>query len=161
MVLGIGWIPGILFGRLALWRIRRNPSLRGEGLARAGLITSYASLALTAGFFAYGLLIMAPPGGRQLSGKERAARTPTTIAAQLIDRVEIGNRESELAHGIRGRSSRSGSFMENKMWRDSAPGGSFSYVLKVDPAKPMSLYCTYWGNDAAPGRRFDVLIMAK
>jgi hypothetical protein len=38
-------------------------------------------------------------------------------------------------------------------------GGMMSFVMKVDPARPMSLYCTYWGNesDQLP-RHFDILV---
>src|SRR5580765_3484703 len=46
-VLGLGCIPGILLGHLARARIRRNPALRGQGLANAGLIISYVFLLAT------------------------------------------------------------------------------------------------------------------
>jgi DNA-directed RNA polymerase subunit RPC12/RpoP len=37
----IGWLPGIVCGHLAKSRIRRNPSLKGAGLATAGLVIGY------------------------------------------------------------------------------------------------------------------------
>ena len=40
-------IGGVICGHLARGQIRRNPLLRGSGLALAGLIIGYASLALT------------------------------------------------------------------------------------------------------------------
>ena len=45
----VGWLPGIICGHLAKSRIRRNPSLKGSGLATAGLIIGYLILLLEAG----------------------------------------------------------------------------------------------------------------
>ncbi len=42
----LGCIPGIICGHLAKAEIRKNQSLEGEGLARAGLIIGYAILGL-------------------------------------------------------------------------------------------------------------------
>jgi hypothetical protein len=57
---------------------------------------------------------------------------------------------------MQSRFSGSGQFSGRPV-RDAINGGCISYNLKVDPSRAMSLYCTYWGNDAA-GRRFDILI---
>ena len=40
----VGWLPGIICGHLAKSRIRRNPSLKGSGLATTGLIIGYLIL---------------------------------------------------------------------------------------------------------------------
>lgn len=45
----VGWLPGIICGHLAKSRIRRNPSLKGRGLATAGLIIGYLILTLEVG----------------------------------------------------------------------------------------------------------------
>lgn len=45
----VGWLPGIICGHLAQSRIRRNPSLKGSGLASAGLIIGYLFLMLEVG----------------------------------------------------------------------------------------------------------------
>ncbi len=45
----IGWLPGIICGHLAKTRMRRNSSLKGQGLATAGLAIGYLALALEAG----------------------------------------------------------------------------------------------------------------
>jgi hypothetical protein len=45
----IGWLPGIICGHLAKSRIRRNSSLKGNGLATAGLIIGYLIVMLEAG----------------------------------------------------------------------------------------------------------------
>jgi hypothetical protein len=51
---GIGAIPGIICGHLARTRIARDRSLKGAGLALAGLIISYLSLALIIGWYGFG-----------------------------------------------------------------------------------------------------------
>jgi hypothetical protein len=156
-VLGLGCIPGILLGHLARARIRRNPALRGKRLANAGLIISYAFLLATTSVIAFGLFVLAPKTGHQLSAKEKAANTKEVMTSREVDHVQVANFESEQAHNLKSRMSRTGAFSD-KPWRDAVNGGSFSYDLKVDPAKPMSVYCTYWGNDSFPGRRFDVVV---
>ena len=45
----IGWLPGIICGHLARSGMRRNSSLKGQGLATAGLAIGYLALALEAG----------------------------------------------------------------------------------------------------------------
>ncbi|EEF60830.1 DUF4190 domain-containing protein [Pedosphaera parvula] len=44
-VICIGWLPGIICGHLAKAELRRNPKLKGSGLATAGLVIGYISLA--------------------------------------------------------------------------------------------------------------------
>lgn len=45
----IGWLPGIICGHIAKSRIRRNSSLKGNGIATAGLVIGYLILLLEAG----------------------------------------------------------------------------------------------------------------
>jgi len=45
----IGWLPGIICGHMAKARIRRNPALKGNGLATAGLVIGYLILVLGVG----------------------------------------------------------------------------------------------------------------
>jgi ribosomal protein S27E len=45
----VGWLPGIICGHMAKSRIRRNPLLKGSGLATAGLIIGYLILMLEVG----------------------------------------------------------------------------------------------------------------
>ncbi|MFN3408528.1 MAG: DUF4190 domain-containing protein [Limisphaerales bacterium] len=50
LILGpFGCVPGIVFGHIALAEIRRQPSLEGQGLARAGLAVGYGFLVLFTG----------------------------------------------------------------------------------------------------------------
>ncbi|HPA04644.1 MAG TPA: glycoside hydrolase family 127 protein, partial [Candidatus Hydrogenedentes bacterium] len=43
----------------------------------------------------------------------------------------------------------------DRVWRH-APGGWFSYTVKVVPDAPMELLCIYWGGEYQ--RAFDVLV---
>ena len=156
---GIGSIPGIICGHLAKARIRRDPSLAGKGLATAGLIVSYSFLFLTLALVASGFTVFAPAHGRQLTMKEEGALTPALLAKRLVDEVKVGEYTSEFEHGMQSRFSGSGQFMDKPV-RSAANGGFISYVMKVDPAQPMVLRCTYWGGDTA-GRRFDILVNEK
>jgi hypothetical protein len=157
VALGAGSIPGIVFGHLARARIRRNPSLKGKSLATAGLVISYFFLLASVAFLTVGFFVLAPKQGRQLTAKQTEANTPEIMAARRVDEVKIGDPSSESAHGLKSRLSRGNGEFNGRRVRDAVSGGVFSYVMKVDPAKPMSLYCTYWGNDTSP-RRFDILV---
>jgi uncharacterized protein DUF4190 len=42
----LGSVLAVVFGHIALGEIRRDPSLRGRGLAIAGLVIGYVGLAL-------------------------------------------------------------------------------------------------------------------
>jgi hypothetical protein len=53
LVTCIGWLPGIICGHLARSRIRRNPSLKGGGLAAAGLLIGYLLLLSELGYGGY------------------------------------------------------------------------------------------------------------
>jgi hypothetical protein len=77
------------------------------------------------------------------------------LDARTVDRVSVGDPQSERDHGLRGQKSGAGSF-GGRMWRHATEGGWFSYTLKVLPDQAQELRITYWGSDA--GRReFDIL----
>jgi hypothetical protein len=154
--LGIGSIPGILCGHLAHKRIRRDPSLRGKRMAIAGLVISYACLLASLSALGAGVLVLVPKGGRQLNAEEQKENTEAVLAARRVDQIKFGDWQSETEHQLRSRSSSSLTFSE-RQFRHAPRGGLISYVMKVDPAQSMSLYCTYWGNDGG-GRRFDVIV---
>jgi DUF1680 family protein len=78
------------------------------------------------------------------------------LAARTIDRVEIGDARSEAAHGLAGERTQSGAGGD-RHWRHAVAGGWFSYRMRVLPEGPITLLCTYWGDDAG-ARTFDVLI---
>jgi DUF1680 family protein len=78
------------------------------------------------------------------------------LAARTVDKVLIGDAESERLHRLQGATHGAGEF-QGRPWRHAPNGGWFSYDLKVAGDKPLELWCTYWGSDAGP-REFDVLI---
>jgi hypothetical protein len=75
--------------------------------------------------------------------------------ARIVDEVKIGDRASEAAHGLKHDRSQSGAF-GGRVWRH-APDGWFSYELTILPDRPMTLCCTYWGDDVG-SRTFDILV---
>lgn len=77
------------------------------------------------------------------------------IERRTVDRVSIGNDQSERDHGFKGENSTAGNF-EIQHWRE-ARNGWFSYELKVAPDKPVILVCTYRGSEGR-NRVFDVVV---
>lgn len=53
LILCVGWLPGIICGHLAKGRLRRNPSLKGLGMAKAGLVIGYLVLVFEVSSAAY------------------------------------------------------------------------------------------------------------
>lgn len=76
------------------------------------------------------------------------------LDARTVDSVVIGDDASETAHGLAGENMGIGPH-QDRVWRH-APGGWFSYTVKVVPDAPMELLCTYWGGEYQ--RAFDVLV---
>jgi DUF1680 family protein len=77
------------------------------------------------------------------------------LDARTVDKVVIGEPQSEGAHELKGEKTQAGDF-GNRKWRHAADGGWFSFAMKISPDKPAELVCTYWGSDR--GREFDILI---
>jgi len=154
--LGAGSLPGIILGHVARAQLRRRPSLRGRRLALAGLTLSYTFLLLTGAFFLLGGMVLSPKTGRQLTAQQEAAGLTNAAASQLVDEVKIGDNFSEAAHGLTSQYSGKSVYLDRPV-RDAINGGFISYVMKVDPVRPTTLRCTYWGNDNHR-RRFDILI---
>ena len=91
---------------------------------------------------------------RRARAAEEAARRKA-VEARLVDRVLVGEDESEKMHNLQAEKSESGE-LRGERWRHAIEGGWFSYDLKVLPDKPMVLLAKYWGSDT--GRTFDILI---
>ncbi len=88
--------------------------------------------------------------GQQQDAKDLEART--------IDRVRVGEADSENEHHLTADQSHTGGADEPfTHWRNSTAG--FSYALQVLPDRPVSLRCAYWGSDS--GRTFDILVDGK
>jgi hypothetical protein len=87
--------------------------------------------------------------------KAEAARQKE-LEARTIDKIDIGQEQSEREHELKGEKTQAGDF-GNRMWRHAVDGGWFSFAMKVLPEQPIELMCTYWGSDSN-GREFDILI---
>ncbi|OHB70040.1 MAG: hypothetical protein A2V70_16950 [Planctomycetes bacterium RBG_13_63_9] len=92
-----------------------------------------------------------PEHQQMLAREEARARR----LQRIVDECKIGDRQSEQAHALKHDRSQSSPF-GGRVWRH-AHNGWFSYELKVLPDEPMTLACTYWGDDAGQ-RTFDVLV---
>lgn len=86
---------------------------------------------------------------------EAAAQRERELAARMVDRVVIGDPQSESAHRLAGERTNSGTF-HGRAWRDAPDGGWFSFVLQLPDRQPAEVVCTYWGSDRG-GRKFDIL----
>lgn len=78
------------------------------------------------------------------------------LAARTTDWIEVGDPDSERAHGQQGVNTGAGPY-SNRHWRHAWDGGWFSYELKVQPGKEQQLVVTYWGSDSG-NRNFDVIV---
>ena len=79
----------------------------------------------------------------------------TEIERRTVDAVSPGDEKSEHDHAFLGEGVQTGDFY-GRPWRASK-NGWFSYVLKVDPSKPVTLVCTYRGSEGRT-RVFDVVV---
>ena len=150
----LGFIPGILFGHLAKGRLRRHLFLKGDGMATAGLLISYAVLSvILISSTAFALV------NRHYRPIQVVRESPEALAAltpRIVDEVLPGQSPSEDQHGVDGQNSSESTF-SNKPLRHAFRGGSFSYVMKVLPNQPMAVNCRYWGGERA-GRTFDIAV---
>jgi hypothetical protein len=80
---------------------------------------------------------------------------PAASDAGGLDRVIIGDADSERAHDLSAEQSQTGRFSDHA-WRDAAPNGAFSYVLALPTTPKPALICTYWGGDR--DRSFDIVV---
>ena len=91
---------------------------------------------------------------RKARAAEEAARK-RDIELRLVDRVAVGEADSEKEHNLQSEKSETGE-LRGAGWRQAVDGGWFSYELRVLPDRPMALIATYWGSDT--GRTFDILV---
>jgi len=89
---------------------------------------------------------------------ERAAERAALAAleARTVDFFLPGQMQPERDHKLTGEKTYNGTH-NGRTWRDARDGGWFSFEMRVDPQAPMTLVCTYWGDDSGP-RNFDILV---
>jgi len=97
-----------------------------------------------------------PQGYAAIEAENKAREKDRLEAdARTVDSVQIGSSESETKHNLKLEASNSGNYA-GLNWRDAQPGGWFSWELKVNPDKPQSLRCDWWGLDR--DRNVDILV---
>lgn len=103
---------------------------------------------------------------RMLPYFARAHRTPSQMkvwiamdestlesSLEYIDKVQPCDAAGETAHNLAGTNMRTGADLG---WRDS-DGGYISYVMAVDPNRPVDLILKQWGSDSN-NRKFDIYV---
>lgn len=105
---------------------------------------------------AYGVYFVVTKRGSQrhlaLQAADEARRR---LEARVVDRVAPMDESAEKSHNLQGENTQAGAYMD-KTWRH-AHNGWFSWDLDVLPNAPMTVLCTYWGDDVPP-RTFDIMV---
>jgi len=95
------------------------------------------------------------------SAKQKAHAERQQLDTDALDRVRIGNQDSESSHQMKGENTQSGNGAYGKhprrKWRHAAAGGWFSYEVSVLSGRANKLCCTYWGREVGP-RKFEILV---
>jgi hypothetical protein len=91
----VGWLAGIICGHLAKARIRRDPRLKGRGLATTGLIISYATLVFGTGLAAATVLWWAAQFKEAYRLAEQETATNSLVAAQDQTESQTGSHSDE------------------------------------------------------------------
>ena len=83
------------------------------------------------------------------------AQETATLETRTVDRVRVGEPDSESVHQFASDRSHTGNAgVPFTHWRDA--NGWFSYRVHILPDQPVSLHCTYWGSDTR--RIFDIWV---
>lgn len=86
---------------------------------------------------------------------QKLSELETSIEDRTIDKIKIGEPDSERAHNLESENSNNGINAETGVrWRDSSKW--FSYRMTVKPDRPHELICIWWGSDV--GRMFDIFV---
>jgi hypothetical protein len=159
VILGIGWLPGIICGHLARARLRRNPLLDGEKMANAGLAISYVMLAIIL-FFSTGFALLQHHWDPVIALRDTPAARGE-LDRRIVDEVLVGNPDSERAHrwqsGYGGATrQQTGTDDGTNHWRGAQYGDAFGYFMKVLPDRAMTLNCRF--SDNPNQRLFDIIV---
>jgi DUF1680 family protein len=95
-------------------------------------------------------------GSPQYSETMRQYHAKKQLLARTVDAVRPGNTGSERAHTVKGENTNTGRH-HGERWRQAGDGGWFSYEMAVLAEEPMTLLCTWWGDEKR-FRTFDILI---
>ena len=132
LVTCIGWLPGIICGHLARSRIRRDSSLKGNGLATAGLTIGYLILMLetgTAGVYAWRLSAAMKQGYENV--RQDLATNNVIVTQTHSTAVSNGNQQMEPVKPV--------AAVANEQQMESAASGWTSEISTVSyPGHPAS-----------------------
>ena len=78
------------------------------------------------------------------------------LAARTLDTLRVGEMQPERDHNLKGENTSAGEALGRK-YRHATDGGWFAFEMKVDPARPSELVCTYWGDEGNE-RVFDIVV---
>ena len=153
----LGFIPGMICGHLARAKMRRNPLLKGKGMATAGLVISYTMMGLLLAVFGTPLLVYhlaQPRTVRRESVADLAKLQPRIVDEVKFGPEAAGGNESE--HKLMSRGSSRSLTFAHKPCRD---GTGFCYEMKVLPDQAMSVNCRYYGSEnPSPPHGFDLIV---
>jgi len=96
---------------------------------------------------------------KELARREEVGHRAAELDGRTVDRVLIGDKNSERAHAIRMSDSVIGNAPAPcyRTWRQITNGGFFSYEMKVLPEVPLAVYCEH-SIAGSESRMFDVLV---
>jgi hypothetical protein len=87
---------------------------------------------------------------------EAEKKRAQVIEERTIDIMRLGEMQPERDHHLEASENSFTSDALGRMGREARRGGFFSFDIKVNPAVPNSLFCTFLGDDK--NRAFDILI---
>ena len=87
---------------------------------------------------------------------EEDKRKQRELEDRTVDVLRIGEMQPERDHEFTSEKAFTGD-SHGRKWRTANDSGSFSFVMKVDPAEANSLICTYWGTDNR-SKTFDIFV---
>lgn len=100
--------------------------------------------------------VFTPAAWRQREAEYRAEEArKQELQARTLDFFQPGEMQPERDHNLQGEQTSAGDFGGRK-WRH-APGGWFSFEMKLPKDEAADLILTYWGSDAG-NREFDILV---
>lgn len=90
-------------------------------------------------------------------GEIRAARKETKRREVLIiGGITLGYQQPEIEHELRSEGSQVSDFLGRKC-RETMAEGWFSYRVRIDESRAMTLVATYWGGEWLH-RNFDIIV---
>ena len=90
-----------------------------------------------------------------LTDKDEDIKENTADKYTVVDSLPVGNDQYEFSHNLNAENSNTGNF-KGLMFRDAAPGGFFSFDMKIDNSAVNYLLVKYYSGDV--GRSFRITV---